>query len=56
MSRSITLDNLGRALLDQGHAAEAEESFRRALALAEEGGDEKLTDLIQADREKIRAF
>ena len=38
VSRGITMDMLGRALLDQGRAAEAEETFRRALALAEEGG------------------
>ena len=30
---------LGRAILDQGRAAEAEKTFRRALALKEEGGD-----------------
>ncbi len=29
---------LGRAILDQGRAAEAEATFRCALALAEEGG------------------
>jgi cytochrome c-type biogenesis protein CcmH/NrfG len=28
---------LGRAIRDQGRAAEAEETFRRALALKEEG-------------------
>jgi tetratricopeptide (TPR) repeat protein len=32
------MDYLGRAILDQGRAGEAEETFRRALALAEEGG------------------
>ena len=40
------MDNLGRAILDQGRAAEAEETFRRALALAEEGGGP--ADLITA--------
>ena len=38
VSRGNTIYELGRALRDQGRAAEAEESFRRALALAEEGG------------------
>ena len=33
------MDMLGRAILDQGRAAEAEATFRRALALKEEGGD-----------------
>ena len=32
------MDSLGRAILDQGRASEAEAVFRRALALAEEGG------------------
>jgi tetratricopeptide (TPR) repeat protein len=39
VSRGITIHELGRAIRDQGRAAEAEETFRRALALAEEGGD-----------------
>ena len=34
----IALHELGRAIRVQGRAAEAEEMFRRALALAEEGG------------------
>jgi tetratricopeptide (TPR) repeat protein len=38
-SRGITADNLGRAILDEGRAAEAEAMFLRALALKEEGGD-----------------
>ena len=33
------MDMLGRALRDQGRAAEAEATFRGALALKEEGGD-----------------
>jgi Flp pilus assembly protein TadD len=32
------MGELGRALLDQGRAAEAETTFHRALALKEEGG------------------
>ena len=40
---------LGRALLDQGRAAEAEETFRRALALAEEGGDTAVSRGITMD-------
>jgi tetratricopeptide (TPR) repeat protein len=38
VSRGETVHELGRALRDQGRAAEAEESFRQALALEEEGG------------------
>lgn len=37
-SHGIAMHGLARAILDQGRAAEAEEAFRRALALAEEGG------------------
>ena len=50
------MDNLGRAILDQGRAAEAEETFRRALALAEEGGatDDVLVP-IQADLRNLRS-
>ena len=33
------MDNLARAVRDQGRAVEAEALFRQALALAEEGGD-----------------
>ena len=36
--RGIIMDMLGRAIRDQGRAAEAEATFRRALALKEEGG------------------
>ena len=39
ISRGITLHELGRAIRDQGRAAEAEETFRRSLTMAEEGGD-----------------
>jgi tetratricopeptide (TPR) repeat protein len=38
IARGVTVHELGRAILDQGRAAEAEATFRRALALAEEGG------------------
>ena len=44
------MDNLGRALRDQGRAAEAEETFRRALALAEEGG---VTEDVLAQSRRI---
>lgn len=37
VSRGITTDMLGRAIRDQGRAGEAEEMFRRALALKDEG-------------------
>jgi hypothetical protein len=55
VSRSITMDMLGRAMLDQGRAAEAEEAFRRSLALAEEGGgsDDVLCS-IRADLQTVR--
>ena len=33
------MDHLGRAILDEGRAADAEAMFRNALALKEEGGD-----------------
>ena len=39
VARGITTQELGRAVRDQGRAAEAETLFRAALALAEEGGD-----------------
>ena len=43
------MDYLGRAILDQGRAAEAEETFRRALALEEEGGDTAVSRGITMD-------
>jgi hypothetical protein len=47
---------LGRALLDQGRAAEAEETFRRALALAEEGGaSEDVLVPIQEDLQNLKS-
>jgi Flp pilus assembly protein TadD len=43
------MDMLGRAILDQGRAAEAEEVFRRALTLKEEGGDTAISRGITMD-------
>jgi tetratricopeptide (TPR) repeat protein len=47
--RGVTMHELGRALRDQGRAAEAEETLRRALALAEEGGDTAVSRGITMD-------
>jgi len=43
------MHELGRAVLGQGRAAEAEKLFRAALALAEEGGDDRLAGIIRED-------
>ena len=56
VARGSTIDDLGRALLDQRRAAEAEESFRRALALAAEGGGPgDLLGVIQ-DLQKVKRW
>ena len=55
------LHNLARAVLDQGRAAEAEDLFRRALALKEQGGDTAVSqgitlhELARAVRDQGRA-
>jgi hypothetical protein len=57
VSRGITVHELGRAILDQGRAAEAEETFRRALALAVEGGgSEDVLGPIREDLKKVKFF
>ena len=56
VARGITMDYLGRAIRDQGRAAEAEETFRRALALAEEGGaSEDVLVPIQEDLQNLKS-
>ncbi|MGE4048266.1 MAG: tetratricopeptide repeat protein, partial [Acetobacteraceae bacterium] len=45
----ISLDMLGRAIRDQGRAAEAEDIFRRAIALKQEGGDTPVSRGISLD-------
>jgi len=55
LSRGITMHELGSAILDQGRAAEAEETFRRALVLAEEGGgSEDVLGPIREDLQKVK--
>lgn len=56
ISRGIALHELGRAILDQGRAAEAEATFRRALTLAEEGGGSAtLLSLIRLDLQAAKS-
>jgi Flp pilus assembly protein TadD len=47
------MGNLGRAILHQGRAAEAEETFRRALALAQQGG--ATDDVLGSIEEDLRS-
>ena len=49
VSRGNTVHELGLALRDQGRATEAEEAFRRALALLEEGGATAVSRGIAVD-------
>jgi hypothetical protein len=46
------MNMLGRAIRDQGRAAEAEQTFRQALVLAKEGGASE--DVLAAIDEHLR--